>query len=381
MAALLAASITVSGLMLTGCNKGPAGFGNNPMGKVATVDGIVITRGEYDKVFSDLAKGLHVNLETVGDPAQKQMLSDTLKQMTLQKLIMDTLVKQDAKTMGIEVTDAEVQDYKNKNIESNPAAKKELKAFLDKNLMSEKEFDETLKQSLLVEKFVDKKAGNQLTVSEAEISKFYKDHPEHFKLPEQVHAEHILVKFIEPQIMRDIKANNPKKPDAEIAQMVATEKAKAQAEADKLYKEVKTNPQKFAELAKENSDDPGSAANGGDLSYVIERNIDPSFWAALKKTQPGTIHDGVVQTQFGYHIIKVDDIKPPNNQSLVEAKPMIAQVILQEKKQKIMMEWAAKKKDAAKIVLEPEFQPKPTPAPNAAGAAAGPASTQAASKP
>lgn len=353
---LLAFSLVISGLAVSGCSGGGLGF--NPSGKVATVDGIDIPRSDYEKAYKDVAKGLNIHLESIADPSQKQMITDTLKQMTVQKLILDTLVKEEAQKMGIVIADADIQKYKDDNINKNPQAKAQLKQFLESNNMSEKDFDNTLREALLVEKFVEQKAGDKIKVGDAEVNSYYKSHPELFKLPEQIHASHILVKFIEPQIRRDLKASNPKMTDAELAAQMETKKAELKVRADKIYADVKAHPDQFAQIAKTQSDDTASAVQGGDLNYVIERSMDPVFWAALKQTPSGSVHDGVVQTQFGYHVIKVEDTKPAKNQTFDEAKPMITRFIEQEKKQQVMSTWVNQKRAEAKISYDPEFQPK-----------------------
>ncbi|MEB3286644.1 MAG: peptidylprolyl isomerase [Vampirovibrionales bacterium] len=361
-------------LTLSACN-GANPLGPNPNAKVATVDGSVITRGEYDKTYKLISKNMGVDLENVSDPNQKQMIKQTLSQMVLNKLILDTLIENEAKVMNLTVSDQEVKDYKQKMLARDPSAAKELKKFLDENMMSEKDFNETLKQNILTEKVVEQKAGKQLAVSDAEVTAYYKEHPEQFKMPEQIRASHILIKAIPPQMARDIKAQSPNKPQAEVEQEVAKQKATLQAKAQKLYEDVKAHPDQFDDIAKRESNDPGSATQGGDLNYVVQNNIDPAFWAALKSTKPGQLHNGVVETQFGYHIIKVADIKPPKTSTLAEMKPMIHDFIESQKKQKVLMEWAETERNQAKIDIEPEFQPKapaiPSGAPMVPGTNAG----------
>ncbi len=80
----------------------------------------------------------------------------------------------------------------------------------------------------------------------------------------------------------------------------------AQSEAQQVLTEVKENPDKFAEIAKRVSDDPGSAERGGDLGYFNQGVMVPEFEQAAFNLQVGEISD-LVKTQFGYHIIKLDD--------------------------------------------------------------------------
>ncbi|SCK24130.1 SurA N-terminal domain-containing protein [Vogesella sp. LIG4] len=88
----------------------------------------------------------------------------------------------------------------------------------------------------------------------------------------------------------------------------AADKAKVKAEAEAILKEVRANPAKFAELAKAKSQDPGSAANGGDLGFFARGAMAKPFEDVAFRMQKGQISE-VVETEFGYHILKLNDIK------------------------------------------------------------------------
>ncbi|MCE3234254.1 MAG: hypothetical protein K0Q50_434 [Vampirovibrio sp.] len=336
-------------------------------GKVATVNGTTITKAEYDKTYGEFEKAF--NLETA-PPQQKDQMADMLKQMTLNKLILQTLIYNEASKAGIQVTDADVTKYKQEKIFNNPTLKEQFKTFLDKNKMKEADFDAMLRDTLLLNKFMDAKGGQEVKVSDAEVKTFYDKNVDQFKIPERIHASHILVKAIVPEMKQEIRAKNPKITDTELDKEINTEKQQLKVKADKLYAEVKANPNKFSELAQKNSEDPTSAKNGGDLGEIPESNIDPTFWAAAEKTPDGKIYPGVVATQFGYHIIKVTDRKPPHQQTFDEAKEMIREHMSQEKKQAFLAKWAEQQKAVAKIDIEPAYQPK-TPAAEMGGQAGG----------
>ena len=87
---------------------------------------------------------------------------------------------------------------------------------------------------------------------------------------------------------------------------------------------------KFEELAKA-SKDPGSAANGGSLDWAPATNYVPEFGAALKKLEKGAITETPVKTQFGYHVIKLEDVRAAKPRPFEEVKPQIAQSLQQKK--------------------------------------------------
>jgi peptidyl-prolyl cis-trans isomerase D len=143
----------------------------------------------------------------------------------------------------------------------------------------------------------------QVNVSDADIKSYYDQNAAHFRTEEERRASHILIAV---------------KKDATDA-----EKAAAKAKAEKLLATLRQHPEEFAKLAKENSDDPGSAAHGGDLDFFGRGMMVKPFEDAAFKLKQGEISD-LVQSEFGYHIIKVTAIKPAANKSLEQVKGEIA---------------------------------------------------------
>ncbi|MDE2277922.1 MAG: SurA N-terminal domain-containing protein, partial [Burkholderiales bacterium] len=121
-------------------------------------------------------------------------------------------------------------------------------------------------------------------VTDAELRKAYADSLAKYTVPEERRASHIL-----------IKADSS---------MSAADRAKAKAEAEKLLAEVRKNPADFAALARKYSQDPGSAAKGGDLDFIARGAMVKPFEDAVFKLGVGQISD-IVKTEFGYHIIMV----------------------------------------------------------------------------
>lgn len=357
-------SVILSGLLagtvfLAGCAGGLADS------KVATVDGTPITRTAYDKTYKEFQKAFYVG--NVPD-SQKAALTDTLKRMTLEKLIAQTLIYNEAAKAGVTVTSAEVTDYKNKKILKDPVIAQQFKAFLTQNKMQESDFDAILKDNLLANKLIEAKGGPQVAVSDAEIKTLYDKHKDQFRHPERIHASHILVKAIEPQMKQELRAKTPTISDAELGKAVARQKETLKAKADKLFSEVKANPSRFEALAKVDSEDAASAGQGGDLGFMAQESTDPAFWAAIQKTPDGRLYPGVVSTPFGFHIVKVLAHQPPYVQTFEEAKPLIRDHLAQMKRQAFMQQWIEQQKTAAKIDIEPAYKPQEAPPPAAATA-------------
>ena len=101
-------------------------------------------------------------------------------------------------------------------------------------------------------------------------------------------------------------------------------------QAKALIAEIKKGA-KFEDLAKKNSKDPGSGANGGDLDWAAAGSYVPEFSGAMTKLDKGQMTDAPVKSQFGFHIIRVDDVREAQLPKLEEVKPQIAQQLQQQK--------------------------------------------------
>jgi peptidyl-prolyl cis-trans isomerase D len=140
------------------------------------------------------------------------------------------------------------------------------------------------------------------TVAAEDVKRYYEQNSAKFGQPEQRQASHILLAY---------------KPNATDA-----DKAKVRARAEQVLAEVRKSPGSFAALAKKYSEDPGSAAKGGDLGTFARGMMVPQFEDAVFKMRPNEI-SGPVESEFGIHIIKLTAIKPGKMRSLEDARPEI----------------------------------------------------------
>jgi peptidyl-prolyl cis-trans isomerase C len=101
-------------------------------------------------------------------------------------------------------------------------------------------------------------------------------------------------------------------------------------EAKKLIAEIKKGG-KFADIAKKNSKDPGSGANGGDLDWANAGSYVKEFSDAMAKLEKGKMTDTAVKSQFGYHIIRLDDVRQAQLPPMEQVKPQISQQLVQQK--------------------------------------------------
>ncbi|HMS27669.1 MAG TPA: peptidylprolyl isomerase [Burkholderiaceae bacterium] len=116
-----------------------------------------------------------------------------------------------------------------------------------------------------------------------------------------------------------------------------------EADAKTIIASIKKGA-KFEDIAKKQSKDPGSGAKGGDLDWANPSNYVPEFAQALLKLAKGQMTDAPVKSQFGYHIIRVDDTRAAQLPKLEEIKPQISQQLSQQKLQKFQEDLRAKAK-------------------------------------
>ena len=150
--------------------------------------------------------------------------------------------------------------------------------------------------------------------SDADAKQFYDDNIKNFKTDDQIRASHILITV--PKNASD------------------ADRAKAKAKAEQILAQVRAHPDQFADLAKQNSQDPGSADKGGDLGWFGHGMMVKPFDDAAFALKPNQISD-LVQSDFGYHIIKVTDAKPAGTKSFDEVKASILATLKAQQAQKL----------------------------------------------
>lgn len=198
----------------------------------------------------------------------------------------------------VKPTDAMVNEFYNKNI-------------------AQFEVPETVKIEYLV--LSPDVVESRIEVSDAEIKALYDQNIARYKAPEQRRASHILINAAK---------------DAS-----AADKATAKAKAEKLLEQVRKNPADFAKIAKENSQDAVSAERGGDLNFFGKGDMVKPFEDAVFSLKEGEI-SGLVQSDFGFHIIRLTGIKAPATRELAEVKSNIAAEIKRQQAGKKYAEMA-----------------------------------------
>ncbi len=178
--------------------------------------------------------------------------------------------------------------------------------------------------------------ANKVKIDESAIQKFYDENKNRFEVPERVKAEYVVLSLdaLLPQVKvsdAEVKTwydghqDRYQEPEERRASHVLISsdgdagKEKAKAKAEEVLKDIQKNPSRFAELAKQHSQDPGSAQKGGDLGYFGRGMMVKPFEDAVFQQKEGEI-SGLVESDFGYHIIKVTGIKAAKLRPLADVR-------------------------------------------------------------
>lgn len=169
-----------------------------------------------------------------------------------------------------------------------------------------KERLELFTADLIATEYIKSEIISKINVTEDEMDQYYKAHQDEFKSPEMVRARHIL-----------IKADRTASED---------DRKKAREKAEEVLKKIKAG-EDFAKLASEFSDDPGSKTKGGDLGFFSRGKMVPVFESTAYSLKPGEV-SGIVETPFGFHIIKTEEKKEPGLEPYDQVKDKVKKKVL-----------------------------------------------------
>ena len=236
-------------------------------------------------------------------PDYEKQRREAMLGMRLETLELGSLVVSDQEAraeyqrknlkVGLQYLAFDSKDFASK-VNKDPAA---LKAYFEKNRALFRT-PETRNVYLIVGTTAD--FVQSAKISDDELRKAYQENIDSYRLPERVKVRHILIK------------TEGKSPD---------EKAKLKAKAEDILKQLQHGGD-FAELAKKNSEDPGSASKGGELGWIVRGQTVPNFEKTAFAAKPGEL-SGLVETEYGYHIIQVEDKQPGHLQTFEEVRPQL----------------------------------------------------------
>ena len=290
-----------------------AGSGEEPTtpsldDKMALVNGAVITRGDFEKELARLQQEMLKN----GVPFSQELL-EQLWDRALENLIARELLFSESKSRNIEVDEAQVTE-RLETLKGRFPSPEEFEAALKQMGLTEDLLRFEIRRAMAVQTLIEKDFEAPAEVSEGEALTFYNENPDRFQRPELIRARHILIKV---------------DPDADEAV-----KAEAKGKIEAVQKRL-AEGEDFAQVAQEASEGP-SGPQGGDLGYFQRGQMVKPFEDAAFALAPGGVSD-LVETQFGYHLIKLEDKKPEGVAPFDEVKEQL-QVWLKQEKVKAALE-------------------------------------------
>ena len=288
-----------------------------PQGAVARVNGVAIDAIELRRAKKVLLRGQSV------PPEQEAAINkQAIEQLVSAELLYQAAAKREVKGLEKEV-DAKLAEGKArfKDEQSFVKAIKDLE-------MDEKDLREYTRRDLLISHFVETEFVSKAAVTETETRAFYDKNKDKFKQEEAFKASHILIGV-------DEKAS-------------ADDRKKAHEKAEKLSKELAGGAD-FAALAKANSTCP-SSQQGGDLGFFAKGQMVPEFEKAVFVLKPGEISP-VVETKYGYHIIRFTEKKEAGISAFKDVKANIEEFLKGQKINEAIQKYLADARKTAKIEI------------------------------
>jgi peptidyl-prolyl cis-trans isomerase C len=312
-------------LFMVGCDPAePVANVDSQAKKVVTFEGGDVTQGELDEFAAQS-----------GVPKDDPQYQATVQQL-MPQLVSIEIAKAYAQEHNITVSDKEVDQELGKIKEQvgdqarssgqDVSNQEAYELALKQNNITEDQLREDIRETLLPVQEVQERVTGDAEPSDEEIQKYYKENKAaQFTTPAQRCVRHILFNKDQKEKAEDVK-------------------------------QQLENGGDFAKLAKENSQDPGSAENGGDLGCLGKGETVPEFEQAAFGAEQGEIV-GPVKTEFGYHILQVTDVKPEQTRSLQEVEPQIRSQLATQKQSEAFNKWIEEQKKERNVKYLKGYEP------------------------
>jgi peptidyl-prolyl cis-trans isomerase C len=287
---------------------------------LARVNGEAVEKWEFDNALKRVEA-------RAGSPVPPEKRDEAYRGV-IDQLVAYHLIAQEARARKMTASDADV-DARLAQIRQNFPTEDAFKQGIAAEGLTLDHLRAQTRSSLEVTKFIDTEVNAKVAVADADVGAFYQQNLDRFKQGETVRASHILIGM--PQ------GSSPQ------------QKQEARVRAQAVLKQLKGGAP-FADVAKAQSQDPGSAQNGGDLGFFPKGQMTPAFEEAAFTLKPGVV-SGLVETPFGFHIIKVTEKRPPRTAPLEEVGGQIKQFLEQGQREKKLDDLVTLAKTKSKIEI------------------------------
>lgn len=273
---------------------------------VVTVNGEPITNAE---ITQEVDKRLEIMKERMPEGQEiNQSQRDQIRMGVTDMLVQKEVLNQQMKKKNVTVSEEDVTEQIEKIAEANNQTLEQVKEEITQYGMTMEDLRSQVRPQVQMQKLAEAYMDDPEMTAEAKT--FYDENPSYFQVPEQVRASHVLIQ-VDPEATEE-------------------EKAAAKKEAEEVLAKAKAG-EDFAALAKEYSDDPGSKDTGGEYTFGRGKMVKP-FEDTAFALEPGQVSD-LVETQFGYHIIKLSEKTEAGTTSFEQAKERIVPYLLQQQMQ------------------------------------------------
>lgn len=295
---------------------------------VAKIGGKSVTMQDIQRQEDMLTQQLQGYADSTQIVAMKETIKKQAFNNSINRVLLENALAKDGAKADKKTVDERLDSFR-KNFVSDEA----YNADLVKRGMNADQFRREVEIGILAEKLFDKRTASIKPVTEQDARAFYDNNEERFVQPERIKASHILL-----QVNKD---------DTDAI------RAQKKAEAQRILGEIKKGAD-FAEMAKKYSDCP-SKQQGGDLGYFERGRMDPTFEKAAFGLKTGQM-SGIVETPFGYHIIKATDHAAASTVPFDQAKQNIIQYLTEQKKQQALTTYFDSLRAASNVqVLDSSF--------------------------
>lgn len=288
---------------------------------VARVDGQGVTREEFDDlVESNIARYESQSNEPF--PAQQRR---QLERQVLDGLITRTVLELETEKQGITIGDEQFESTL-AQFKSQFPDEDAYRRGLEQQGFTVERFETELRRQLLIEELITTQALDALAVDEADLRAFYEDNPEYFERPEEVAARHII-----------------------LTTQGISDEGELQAKREQLQdlRRRIVEGEDFATLAREFSEGP-SAPDGGRLGTFGRGQMVPEFEDAAFALEVGEI-SGIVETQFGYHILQVTERMPARVVDFADARANIEEFLLEDSRNEAAQNYVRELRESAEV--------------------------------
>jgi len=295
--------------------------------KVAVVNGAPIEKDEFDgEVFL-----IQKTVLGLGKPLSCEQVS-SIRREVLESMIRRELLYQAARKSGIKPDENAINKDIN-SLKQQFSDETEYKNELSKRGINEEVLRARMIRNSLVQKYVSKEFTDKVDVTDKEIQDYYQKNIDLFKQPFQMRVSHISIQ------------SDPKDGDSH--------KKELRGKAEKILKNLKDDKD-FADLAREYSDGP-TKNKGGDLGYLRKGQLEKQFESKVLALKKGEITD-IIETEYGFHIFKVTDIKPETILAYENVKEKVKKFLVDEKTKQEADKYARKLREKTDVkILLPEL--------------------------